>query len=663
MPQVWWRRVRARGSALGLLATGLVLSAASGHAQQSTPQAPAPPVFRGGTTFVSVDVYPRIDGTVVEGLEAGDFEVFEDGERQAVEAFQFIRIDPNPPDSERRDPNTKADGDRQAADPRNRVFVVYLDLTHTTVGGSYYARQPVLDFLTRTIGTNDLFGVMTAETPVSQLVFGRRTETLASELEKYWPWGQADRMTVLPRTPQEERLVECGTARGIDALLITLWREDQMMTSLENLALRLGDLRDERKNVLFISEGWVPQGPRTDLANLNVSRGAVPQVGVGPGGRIGVGQTQQPFYQDASSCDAEIRRLASIDFDQRFRDLLASARQANVSFYPVDVGGLRTTPVRATDTLRTLAENTDGFAVVSTNDLTGGVRRIQNDLAAFYLLGYYSTNTAANGRYRAIEVKVNRPGVRVSARRGYLAPTAEMLAAAAAPRASSGPSAVDTALARLATARADTDLFVAGTATPNGVHVAVELGANAAARPAWRDGATVQAIVTAADGSTTSADIEMAAGVRAGDVVVPAGTGPWQLVVMAAGTGDERLQQRIEVAALASRLVGPPLAWRAAASPRAPLRPLADARLTRLERLRVEWPVVADDATRVVRLLDRTGKPLGQPLPITSLAPAKAAVALDLPMGSLPEGDFVIELVATQGGVSEQQLLAFRVVR
>src|SRR5690606_23105107 len=129
-----------------------------------------------------------------------------------IESFQFIRIAPNPLDEDRRDPNNVADAERQARDPSNRLFVVYLDLAHTTVAGSHYARQPVVDFLNRTIGATDLFAVMTAEVPVAQLTFARRTQTLDAELRDHWPWGQADRLATLPRTPQEEWLLECAGA-------------------------------------------------------------------------------------------------------------------------------------------------------------------------------------------------------------------------------------------------------------------------------------------------------------------------------------------------------------------------------------------------------------------------------------------------------------------
>ena len=62
------------------------------------------------TTLVQVDVYPTKDGKIVEGLTTADFEVFEDGKPQAVDGFEFVRIEPNTPDALRRDPNTQEEG-------------------------------------------------------------------------------------------------------------------------------------------------------------------------------------------------------------------------------------------------------------------------------------------------------------------------------------------------------------------------------------------------------------------------------------------------------------------------------------------------------------------------------------------------------------------------
>jgi hypothetical protein len=191
------------------------------------------------------------------------------------------------------------------------------------------------------------------------------------------------------------------------------------------------------------------------------------------------------------------------------------------------------------------------------------------------------------------------------------------------------------------------------------------VSAAAAKREGWTGGGTLQVLATSADGRTSTAAAELAAGERSARVTLPAaevGAGPWQVVAQAAGR-DGRMEQRTEVAAAAARLVGQPFAFRGTSSLRSALRPLADARLSRLERLRVEWPILGQADAHTARLLDRTGKPLGQPLPFTQLPADRQALAVDLPIGSLPEGDYVVELVASQGGESERRLLAFRVVR
>ena len=71
--------------------------------------------------------------------------------------------------------------------------------------------------------------------------------------------------------------------------------------------------------------------------------------------------------------------------------------------------------------LRDLAESTGGFLVAETNDLRPGLERVVADLRAYYEVGYVPPNPKADGRWRAISVKVSRPGVVVRTRRGYYA--------------------------------------------------------------------------------------------------------------------------------------------------------------------------------------------------------------------------------------------------
>jgi VWFA-related protein len=575
-----------------------------------TAQSQQPPTFRAGVTLINVDVYPRRDGRLVEGLRPEDFQVFEDGKPQAIDAFEFIRIEPNAPDAERRDPHTKEDGEEQAKDPHSRVFVIYLDTLHTAYFSAREARQPILDFLNRVIGPTDLFAVMTHRMPVRQLVLGRRSETVEADLSDLaayqYEWNPAT--GDLPQTPEEEQLY---TMCANGSQLLRLLREDQFMSSLEELMAYLGALRDERKDLLLVSGGWLPLDPGfMQIAGggggaRTPSLPAPPRVM--PGGAMGI-DTPMAGSFNHDWCDKQTARLSNIDYASRFKNLLTRAQHANVSVYPIDPGGLRTpyTPadfggevgrplsdgnlgpvgaarrnptrqdpgVRKIEILRTLADNTDGRAIVNTNDIAGGFRRIADDLSAYYLLGYSSTNQTLDGKFRQIDVKlVNQRGVSVSARKGYVA---------AAPVAVSPPAsgaaltdAVAEALARLPRSGED-------------------------------------------------------------DAPVP------------------------RPHATASILVGDPAGFRGTASPRVPLQSVTTFVFRRTERLHIEWPMLKALDEHIARLLDRTGRPLALAVALTA-QPDK--LAADLTFAPLAAGDYLIELTVSAGGQTEKHLLGFRVVR
>ena len=101
------------------------------------------------------------------------------------------------------------------------------------------------------------------------------------------------------------------------------------------------------------------------------------------------------------------------------------------------------------DTLRILADETDGRAIVNTNDLDRGLRQIVRDSSAYYLLGYTSAVTT-DGKFHKINVRVKRPGLQVRARPGYLALSAAEAERALAPKKPGPPPAITEALGTLA---------------------------------------------------------------------------------------------------------------------------------------------------------------------------------------------------------------------
>jgi hypothetical protein len=129
-------------------------------------------------------------------------------------------------------------------------------------------------------------------------------------------------------------------------------------------------------------------------------------------------------------------------------------------------------------------------------------------------------------------------------------------------------------------------------------------------------------------------------------------------------SGGHTLEQTFEVGALASGPIGDAWWFRGAAAASAPLRPAAEPLFRRTERLRLEWPVNAPLDSRVARLLDRRGEPLAVGANVTEFErDGQRLVAVDVGLAPLADGDYLVELVATQGPTSVRRVVAFRVVR
>src|SRR6185436_18892325 len=87
-----------------------------------------------------------------------------------------------------------------------------------------------------------------------------------------------------------------------------------------------------------------------------------------------------------------------------------------------DLGAAFMENLEASEGAESLASDTGGFSVKNTNDLGAGIKRIADESQSYYLVGYNSTNTARDGRFRKIQVKVAGKNLRVRARKGYYAP-------------------------------------------------------------------------------------------------------------------------------------------------------------------------------------------------------------------------------------------------
>ena len=679
--------MRRRLWAVALISALAGAVATEGQTPAAPPQEPQRPTFRLDANFVRVDIYPTADGKPVSDLIAADFEVLEDGVPQQIETFERVDIAGHTPVEQRRDPNNVADMRAQAENPRARVFVIFLDTFHTELAGSHRMQRSLVSMLDQMMAPDDLFAVMTPHMSPSDLAFARKTETVEGYLRRYWTWGERDRL--YPTDPIERRYIDCYPGRPPEPLisplaqaLIDRRRETFALNALQDLSVYLRGLREERKAVIAVTTGWLL--PRADRALAGP--GAPPgQLGTTPSGRLTTDNLKSDYGYSIADCEKDRTTLAYTDLFQEYQDLIDVANRSNVSIYPVDSRGLaaRDTPMwspqegspaeeirrvrRRVEGLRTLAVDTDGIAVIDTNDIDTGLKRIVADMSSYYLVGYYTKNAKLDGRFRKITVRVKRPGVDVRARRGYKAATAAELAppkeTAAKP---AGPSPeVQAALAGITSSRprpSRTSVAYArrgsAVAGPVRLWTAVELDPSTI-KGDFANGGEVAVIVAGGDGTVLSQGRgTLAPGART--VVVDVGD-------VAAAGGDLVVRTRIKpqgdgavvtdstsVSSVALS-TSAPLLWRRGPSTQMRFMPTADTRFTRADRLRADVPLGDASSTVTATLLDRVGATIAVPVAAgTRTDGAMTWGTAELALAPLAPSEYVLKItVAGPGGPSD----------
>jgi VWFA-related protein len=489
------------------------------------------------------------------------------------------------------------------------------------------------------------------------------------------------------------------TPRGSPAgEMMARWREKTTLDALEALTVYLGELREERKGVLLLTDGWRLFTP--DARLLRGQPGETPGLPLPIGGR---GRDDNPIIvtergarevtrTDQSFCEVERAALAQLDHRRRLQDIVNRANRSNVSFYPASPAGLSMsstpssggvrmqpfdmpTPLDRQSALRMLAEATDGYAIVNTNNLSGGLARMISDSSAYYLLGYESTNSVLDGRYRRITVQVSRPGVQVRARPGYVAAPVSARTIGAPPGTRPDPMAA--ALRRVAdAAEARTPLRLRDAAwsapasdgsASGGFWIVGEIDPATRRDAAWTRGGTAHVVVQSADGrDLLTTTLELTALRSAFAVRVPdAGelaAGEYTVRVRMEGSDPlSRISETVRIAVPVETMgLGEAVLWRRGPATGTQPVPTADPRFRRNERLRLELPA-ASVQTVMARLLDRNGALLPVPVTVSGRPDDSGAfhwVILDVVLAPLAPGDYVVE--ASQGESS--RVTAFRIV-
>jgi VWFA-related protein len=662
-----------------------------------TDQPAAQPTFRVGATYVRVDAYVTRDGKPVTDLTKDDFEVYEDGVRQTIRNFELVNIPAGfTQTAPRTDPNTVAAMRERVADPRRRVFVLFLDTYHSSLGSSMSSRKAFLRFLQRIVGPDDLIAGMTPEMSPDALTFGSRTEALDSLLNDIW--GRRD---ALRQDPYEDLIQRCymRASKDVWERLRDRRRTKLTLDSLEELVQHVGAMRDERKAIITVTEGWRLFGEDLKLAEDPDSAPGVRPLHTGPVIRQPNGYgADDPRNQGTPRTDCDTIRLdmANIETVQQFRNLPNEANRVNASFYIIDPRGLPASddllgspPLTADLTMlktkqaemRELADRTDGMALFYSNDLDKELTRIADDLSSYYLLGYDSTNGKLDGAYRALKIKVTRPGVLVRARQGYRAATLPVAGSSHSRTGSNAPSEtsseITSAVSAIMGTRADLPVHLRATAvrlvaatTANGpaqplseLRLVAELDPKVAASDAWTRGGTAHFLVRGdgVDGLSAEATLQPRARFVTATIPVPPSVKAGECHVqmrLTAQSHTDALSDSTAVQVAAPGLIATPALLKRGPSTGTAYLATADLRFRRADRLRLEAPSRLSAAQVHVTAVDQRGQPLNLPIQVTDRQDgAGAVIVADISLAPLAPGGYAVILAANANQTGQERLI------
>jgi VWFA-related protein len=378
--------------------------------------------FEATTQLVVVNVSVKgKDGEPVDNLKASDFVLLEDGKPQQLKVFEYQRLEDAVLPETTPPPTLKKRTDAEAPKPEpapeavksavatqiasaksgevkykdRRLLVFFFDQAGTPVADQIRAQQGALKFLHSQITQADMVAVMAYSTDLRILQdFSDDRGQLTRVIQ-----GLTIGETGMDNgATGDEAEADTESAFTQDDSEFNLFNTDRKLAALESAVKMLSSLAEKKALVYFAS---------------------------------GMSRT-------------------GTDNQAQLRSTVNAAIRANVAFYPVDTRGLvasaplgdatkasqggrgmysgdsqrsaRNQFQSQQETLYTLASDTGGKAMLDNNDLSEGIVQAQKDIASYYILGYYSTNTALDGRYRRIKVQfTNKLSAKLDYRSGYFA--------------------------------------------------------------------------------------------------------------------------------------------------------------------------------------------------------------------------------------------------
>ncbi|HET9840121.1 MAG TPA: VWA domain-containing protein [Candidatus Angelobacter sp.] len=378
-----------------------VLFLAAGHAQQNAPEQDykSPAVLRATTRLVVVDVVATDSkGAPVGDLGIDDFTVLEDDKPQKVSGFSFRQSSTVTELKQQARLNLFSNVPRFAG--ASSLNVILLDSLNAEYLSRTYGRDQLLKYLESAPAIQPT-AIYALEDRLKLLHdFSVDAKELRAVVENYKPNAPTRVVDVYSAaTPYSRSGDYTLSSRTLETTVSSLGALAQILAG-----------HPGRKNLIWISAAF----PLTMYpANFhNAPNNAID--------RNGEGTTNDTPLHDIDTDN--IGMQGSRTFNDQVERVANAMMNAQVAIYPVDCSGVsQNSRANAASTMRLLAERTGGKTYVNRNDIDMAVRTSLNDGATYYTLEYYPQNKSWDGKFRVIQVKTERGGVRLRYRQGYYA--------------------------------------------------------------------------------------------------------------------------------------------------------------------------------------------------------------------------------------------------
>lgn len=403
--------MRSRGKMRGRLLAGALGCAVAWWPMVAGAQQPDSSTFtmkvQTDIVLTNVVVRDKKTGAVVKGLKASDFTILENGKPQRIASFDYQNVDEAAVLQERSTVSGKATvadllNRNFAEDPKelkdHRLIVMFFDLSSMQPEDIDRAVESAQDYVNKKMQPADLVALVSMSTGLSMdQDFTADKAALLKGLNGY----NGTEGTGFANG--NEGGTSGGTADDASSFTADDSEYNALNTDRELYAIRTIakslERVDQRKSLLYFSGGLSRQGIENQ-ASMRAATNEAVKANMAIYSVDSRGLQAMPPVGDASK--GSLRGTAAYS---------GGAMQSNLD---ANFG--------SQEVLATLSSDTGGKAFFDSNDFAPAFQQVQHDTEAYYIVGFHSTNTARDGSFRHLTVKLNRSDVKIDYRPGYYAP-------------------------------------------------------------------------------------------------------------------------------------------------------------------------------------------------------------------------------------------------